>query len=204
MARAENQGLQIALILFVMLTIVLGVMTFLYFRSYDEERTKNGALVAEAEKQGKLAASTLKEIDVLKGLIGFPLETTTEQIKTAADEDMKLYAAAMPAVEQHYHQALLSIAGTLVETSEARNAVEVKYTELQKTHLNREAAKEPIIKKFEDLAQERTNNASELSADYNSQYAKFKQETEVLATAKNQQVAALAQLEDKSKAVQQE
>ena len=30
MARSENQGLQIALIVFVMLTIVLAVVTFLY------------------------------------------------------------------------------------------------------------------------------------------------------------------------------
>ena len=41
MAR-ENQGLQIGLIVFVMLTIILGVTTYLFFRQYEEAdgRTK--------------------------------------------------------------------------------------------------------------------------------------------------------------------
>ena len=37
MASGENQGLQIALIVFVILTILLGVGTFFSFRSYQEE-----------------------------------------------------------------------------------------------------------------------------------------------------------------------
>ena len=36
MASSENQGLQIALIIFVMLTIILSVTTFLFFREYEE------------------------------------------------------------------------------------------------------------------------------------------------------------------------
>ena len=39
MAR-ENQGLQIALIIFVILTIILGVTTFLFFRQYEEATAK--------------------------------------------------------------------------------------------------------------------------------------------------------------------
>ncbi len=39
MAR-ENQGLQIGLIIFVMLTIVLGVTTYLFFRQYEEATIK--------------------------------------------------------------------------------------------------------------------------------------------------------------------
>ena len=41
MAARENQGLQIALIVFVMLTIVLIVTTFLFFQNYRDEQTKN-------------------------------------------------------------------------------------------------------------------------------------------------------------------
>ena len=39
MAR-ENQGLQIALIIFVMLTVVMSVMTFVYFRKFTEAEDK--------------------------------------------------------------------------------------------------------------------------------------------------------------------
>ena len=40
MAR-ENQGLQIALIIFVMLTIVLGVTTFIFYHKYDLDLDEN-------------------------------------------------------------------------------------------------------------------------------------------------------------------
>ena len=37
MASRESQGLQIALILFVMVTVVLAVTTYLYFRKAEEK-----------------------------------------------------------------------------------------------------------------------------------------------------------------------
>jgi preprotein translocase subunit YajC len=42
MAR-ENQALQIALITFVILTLLLGVTTYLFFRQYDEQFKKTQA-----------------------------------------------------------------------------------------------------------------------------------------------------------------
>ena len=51
MAARENQGLQIALIIFVMLTIVLIVTTFLFFRNYQEAQEKNKALTADNSQQ---------------------------------------------------------------------------------------------------------------------------------------------------------
>ena len=42
MAR-ENQGLQVALIIFFMLTIILGVTTFIFFRQYEEADKKAGS-----------------------------------------------------------------------------------------------------------------------------------------------------------------
>ena len=49
MAR-ENQGLQIALIVFVMLTILLGVTTYLGFRQYDDAATNATTLTTENSK----------------------------------------------------------------------------------------------------------------------------------------------------------
>ncbi len=50
MAARENQGLQIALIVFVMLTIILIVTTFLFFQNYREEQTKNKTLDEASRK----------------------------------------------------------------------------------------------------------------------------------------------------------
>ena len=54
MATRENQGLQIALIIFLMLTVGLAISTYVYFRS-SEEQTK----VAEAA-EAKAKASDAK------------------------------------------------------------------------------------------------------------------------------------------------
>lgn len=204
MARAENQGLQIALILFVMLTIVLGVMTFLYFRSYDEERTKNAGLVAEKDKATKLANETLTDLNTVKGYMGYTPETSMAQLKTAHEEDMKLYAGTLPANDQHYHQALASIYATMTEANEARAVVDAKFAALEKEHRNRENAKEPIIREFEKAANAANTNAAELKSQFDNDRNIFKEETEKLAQAKTAQEAALVQSEEKSRAVQQE
>ena len=50
MAR-ENQGLQIALIIFVMLTIILGVTTYLFFRQLRRGRQQGHTSQADANDQ---------------------------------------------------------------------------------------------------------------------------------------------------------
>ena len=73
MAR-ENQGLQIALIIFVMLTIILGVTTFLYVRQYGEaaknasEMEQKANEVLEADK-GKLK-NTVRRSEMAAGMRG--------------------------------------------------------------------------------------------------------------------------------------
>ena len=61
MASRESQGLQIALILLVMLTLLLAVTTFLYYRK-SEERGKE---LAEA-KANELAAKTTFDLAFYK------------------------------------------------------------------------------------------------------------------------------------------
>ncbi|MBI3836300.1 MAG: hypothetical protein HY288_00005, partial [Planctomycetia bacterium] len=70
MAARENQGLQIALIVFVMLTIVLIVTTFLFFQNYREEQTKNKTLTAEAAKAATERDAAKKESGDYKEIIG--------------------------------------------------------------------------------------------------------------------------------------
>ena len=59
MARRESQGLQISLIVFVMLTVILAVTTYVYWsqaenrnRELDAERTKSDTLQSERDPGG--------------------------------------------------------------------------------------------------------------------------------------------------------
>ncbi len=70
MAR-ENQGLQIALIIFVMLTVVLGVLLLVYVRkdADAEQKARAAEAVATTAREDKnQAASECKD---LKRMIGF-------------------------------------------------------------------------------------------------------------------------------------
>ena len=59
MAR-ESQGLQVLLIVFVMLTVVLGVTTYLYSKRADEA-TKAAAAAAASEKQAERRRPTSRK-----------------------------------------------------------------------------------------------------------------------------------------------
>ena len=75
MAR-ESQGLQVLLIVFVMLTVVLGVSLYLYVKKADEA-TKAVAAAKRARQQAEQRQeSDGEERNVLKTLIGLPERST--------------------------------------------------------------------------------------------------------------------------------
>ena len=93
MAKSEHQGLQIALILFVMITVVLAITTFVYYRQSEES-----AKAADDSKKKMEAATTRANdfqarVDYVLHILGvIPLaEADVEQLKQsfAADEKMK-------------------------------------------------------------------------------------------------------------------
>lgn len=111
MASRESQGLQIALILFVMVTVVLAVTTYFYFRQ-AEEKTKKAA---DAEVKAKQLDNAAKQLDyenqVLKHVIGLKADDTKteaelesikqslggnkyiEELLAAFKQDMAVYGA---------------------------------------------------------------------------------------------------------------
>ena len=104
MAR-ENQGLQIALIVFVMLAIVLGVTTFLFYRKYDESfrnAEDNMKMTAKAQADQKQAESDCKD---LKRMMGFPESKAIADIRTQFEGDMKLCGSWNEEV-RYYHPIL--------------------------------------------------------------------------------------------------
>ena len=62
MAKTEHQGLQISLILFVMVTVVLAITTFVYYRQSEES-----AKAADDAKK-KMEAATTRRMNTCRGL----------------------------------------------------------------------------------------------------------------------------------------
>lgn len=116
MAARENQGLHIALILFVMLTVLLAVLVYFTFTSSNEYADRLATAETERDDQRKIADAYRIQSDLLKMYIGYGnmtpeeaegqidqlarLDTTVHEEVTALQEqytqDMKLFDAAYP------------------------------------------------------------------------------------------------------------
>ncbi len=104
MAKRENQGLHIALISFVILSVLLIVTTY-YFWS----NSRHLALEVDREKAAKTEANSAKSIalaesEKLKTMLNHPIETPVEDIETQFSKDMVTYAGSLPEVQRNYRE----------------------------------------------------------------------------------------------------
>ena len=142
MARAENQGLQIALIVFVMLTIVLAVVTFLYVRNFQESVARNTQLEKTAQDDKTTALKMQAELNFLMEKLGVDPkmaignekkdeENAAGTVKGIFTDDMKQFAATLPPEKQQYRGTLESLWNTNQELFAANTDMQNKFKELQ-------------------------------------------------------------------------
>ena len=128
MAR-ENQGLQVALILFVMTTVMLGVTTYLFYRSSQES---NGAAIAakarveSAEDERDKAVFKAQALKFMVGKskltrddINRQVQSDTELVELFNDFDkhMNLYGAGLDPASLNY----VSLPEHIIDTIQKRN-----------------------------------------------------------------------------------
>ncbi len=158
MAR-ENQGLQIALIVFVMLTIILGVTTYLFFRQWDEADTRAKTNLANQQKSASEAANFSKELDELKHMVGLAKQ---DKADASFADDMKKYGNGYPEVSHFYRPLLEKMQKTIDEGKDALAVAKTKIAKLEEDFRVREANKEPQMKTFEE---ERDKAKQELASE---------------------------------------
>jgi hypothetical protein len=165
MAR-ENQGLQIALIVSVMLTIILGGTTYYFYRQYDEASTKAVASASDAAKKDTAAKDIARELnDLKKKVIGV---SETEKVDTIISstfkDDMNKYAGSYAEEDRVYHRLLEKMQGTINDKNTELAATKLETQRLADQIKLFEAAKQQQIDDFQkardaasqDLANERT------------------------------------------------
>ncbi|HEY2761033.1 MAG TPA: hypothetical protein VGI75_09820, partial [Pirellulales bacterium] len=102
MAARESQGFQIALIVFVLLSVILSVTTFVFFRNYQGERLRadtNQAAKAEADSAKNRMQEQRDKYVAYSGLAapsGDEKKATDEALKDATDAWTKDMNAASP------------------------------------------------------------------------------------------------------------
>ena len=167
MAR-ENQGLQIALIVFFMLAILLGVSTYWCYRLYEESSVKASDNLAKLEKATKLAAKNEEDVNELKRLIGLAKTEKVETLKdTTFKADMNKYGAGYAEVPNAYRPLMEKMQQTIDEKNAALALSDAKVQKLEEDFRIREASKQPQIDEFKQAAETANKDLSDERAKFN-------------------------------------
>ncbi|MBN1589238.1 MAG: hypothetical protein JW888_06970 [Pirellulales bacterium] len=121
MAR-ENQGLHAALIVFVVLTIMLAVSTFVFFSQYNDASERAAKNQQTADEMKQRANDKDDIIKALRQIIGLaPNEANgPEDIQTAFDAEIQAYAANFPDdIPRDYRHVLQRQAEVIESKSES-------------------------------------------------------------------------------------
>ena len=204
MAR-ENQGLQIALIVFVMLTIILGVLTFIFFRKFEEADIKATTNLAERDKATRLALQNEADANTLKKLIGVaPTEKVDAIATTTFNDDMRKYGGSYPEEVRFYRPLLEKMANTIDEKNTELDLAKAKVAKLESDFAVREESKQPQIDDFKKAAEaaskDLTSERNKFQADRESltkDQSKLKTDLEA---ARKEAAAWLAEIDKKLEA----
>jgi hypothetical protein len=154
-ADRPNLGLQIALIIFVMLTITLAVTTFIFYKDAEEAR------VAKVDAEEQLTAANKKrevieeEAGLLKTLAGkLPADPTSDVMNVYAG-DQALYGVTLPDGGKTYPAMLKNI---VIEKSKLE-------LDLAQAKLDLEASKQDYVKKIDT----ERSTITQLKGDYKKQ-----------------------------------
>ena len=119
MAKRESQGMQIALILLVIATVVLCIATY-FFWSQGQKAQKQADSFRESSQQNERNLSAkVAENQTLKKYIGFdPNSTNMDEIDQSYNEAMLLYGQSVPEGDRNYK----NLPAHLATTIKAKNA----------------------------------------------------------------------------------
>jgi hypothetical protein len=176
MAR-ENQGLQIALIVFVMLTIILGVTTYLFFRQYEEADIKAKNNATERDKKATLAVKNEDDANELKRLIGVAKTEKVDAITTTIfSEDMKKFGGSYPEDVRFYRPLLEKMQKTINEKNVEVTKITAESESLKAKILALEASKQPQIDEFKQAAEKAGTDLADERSKFEKDVASVRQQ----------------------------
>ena len=147
MAARENQGLQIALIIFVMLTIVLIVTTFVFFNSYKEGQERIKTLEADNNTKSEAARQALEESSKIRGLLDPKLDKT-EAVDEASKQDFEKYGKGLAEADQNYRALVEHVNKQLVAANTSITDITAQKKELADKLAAEEAATKKAIEEY--------------------------------------------------------
>jgi len=207
MAR-ENQGLQIALIIFVMLTLILGVTSFLFFKQAEDAEARAKRNLRQATEQETKARTTAEENQWLKQKMGFAVTEDRNAIEPQFLQDMQTYAATFPEDIHTYRQVVARLFEILQTTQTELVAAQ---RELEQQNARFAAHQQSIAPQIQQHKQRADQIAQEMAAErakYKEDYNRVSADKTTLAQqvqeARKQSTAEVAQVQAQLQSAGQE
>lgn len=194
MAARENQGLQIALIIFVVLTIALAVSTFMFFSKFDEERNKIAEYEKKANEANRLANDYQTELKEVKAILGVAPGDKLEAVKETKKKDFDALAPGMGEDKQNYRALATQIYKTLKEAEANLIAAQEREKKLNDKIKEDEKTKVEVVSTYKQSTEER-------KTDYDGERDKL---MKAVAAADEAKQDALKKLEAQKKAFDQD
>ena len=180
MAR-ENQGLQIALIFFVITTILFGVMAFLFNSSATKSADKAKANAESATRAENGLREMTKDIEELKKIIGFAETDDIDRIRDLSGADMIKYAANFPDEIKNYHGTLEQMSKTLREVKQLLDSEMASVKELKAFNEARNNVTQPKLDTFAGTAKTAAEDKQTAISKFNDDRERMKAEAAKIA-----------------------
>ncbi|MDX1963005.1 MAG: hypothetical protein SFX18_07620 [Pirellulales bacterium] len=171
MAARENQGLQIALIIFVMLTIVLAVTTYLGFDNWKQTKVSLEETNKKAELAESLAAKKTSERNELVEYLGHKAEDKHEDIMAKVGEALKAYSAFS---EKKVQQTITDYSKLAAELNKALKAKDETINSLNDDNLKKDATYKEEVGKLDAAKKEVEANFATLQKKYTDNETEYK------------------------------
>lgn len=207
MAR-ENQGLQIALIIFVILTIGLAASTFLFVRWYQEANGRMQQALSDKQQSDNRESEVTAENNRLKQILGVPVTDTIQSIEDAFQQDVQKYGGAF-AEDTRFYKPLLEQTAKALEERSAEKATAL--ADLERERAERASKEKEIlanVKVYQDTADAHNVDKESLRKKYDEDRTRILGTQEQLAQdlkqAQQQAQEAAGALETKLKGTEGE
>jgi hypothetical protein len=209
MSARESRGLEVALILFVMISIVLSISTYAYFRRSEERRKEIQSARADAKQAQDACRAAIFETQILKHVLGHEHKTDAElaairaglganpaldQVVRDFDQDLAEFQPAGGPEERNYRQLVRALRAAIVQRNAQladANAQLNRVEAEKKSLLAAEAARTTVAEAGQQQAQTQLVAAQQ---DFDRTRKEFVEQTNGLADRIRQKNLAYQQL----------
>ena len=189
------QSLSIALIVFVMLTFVLAVTTYLFFKQKFDADAAAQAAAAEMAKANAALATAETEKNKLKEILGFAAEKSAADIETEVNDLFEKNHEDFEADSKSYK----SFSAWLLASNEAKDkdlkALNGKNSQLEKEKADAMAAAEKRQQELEARVKAKEEEAAAQKRDFDARWQEHEKRSKSLAEERQQALDRVGRLD---------